>query len=72
MGVTQEGGGAASGAELRSYANQELLTQWGYRSWKTHIMEMKLENVKAQLQIYANVKEDDITIIKYLYLMAII
>jgi hypothetical protein len=35
-------------------------------------METKLENVKAQLQIYANVKEDDMTIIKYLYLMAII
>jgi len=35
-------------------------------------MEMKLVNVKFQLQIYANVKEDGMTIIKYLYLMAII
>ena len=35
MGVAQEGGGAASGAESR-YANQELFIQWGYRSWKTH------------------------------------
>ena len=57
MGVAQEGGAAASGAESR-YANQELFIQWGYRSWKTHIMEMKVVNVGVQLQIYANVKED--------------
>ena len=63
MGVTQEGGGAASGAELRSYANQELFTQWGYRSWKTLIMEMKVVDVGIQVQIYANVTEDGMTII---------
>jgi hypothetical protein len=66
MGVAPGGGGAASVAELRSYANLELFTQWGYRSWKTNIMEMKLVNVGVLLQIYANVAEDDMTIISYL------
>ena len=61
MGVAQEGGGVPSGAELRSYANQEPFTQWDYRSWKTRIMEMKVVNVGGQLQIYANVKEDGMT-----------
>ena len=33
-----------------------------YRSWKTHIMEMKLVNVGVQLQIYANFKDDGMII----------
>ena len=64
MGVTREGEEPASGAKLRSHANQELIILWGYGSWEMHIMEMELENVGVQFQIYANLKEDGMVIIK--------
>jgi hypothetical protein len=62
MRVPPGGGGAASVAELRSYANYELFTLWGYRSWETHSGNEDGE-VGAQLQIYANVKEGGMVII---------